>query len=590
MIRAILILFIFLSITSAQAQTLIEGGNAGAVNRNYSEQVKKLEVEREFIETTPEDLEKEKKRREEEEKQLRDIQKGNVIYNPKFELKDFEFEGNTIYSDDELKSLGSDILGKEVYLADVMDYVVVISRYYQRNGYLTTHAYIPPQQVENGIIKIIVSESKISKKNVTGNFWVRKFYITNILTGCKRMKEGAVFNVKPFQGVVKQINREPYMKTIIAIEKDEQEKTIIDFDIKDRLPLRLSTSWDDFGRDLIGRQRWSAIVGSHNLTGLGDRIYGGPILAKHSQAAVAGYEIPISPCGTTLGFEFSGVKVQPGGDVSQLGVRGTSRFFTLIAKHPFINTVNTDLIGYAAFDWIDTKTTIAAVEEPLVNYALRVPRVGMNLVRDDTKGRWIGNAEVSVGIDGTGSTGNVAGGPQTSFQKYTASLIRVQKLPKDILGIVRVNGQYSPQSLFPAVQMYIGGPYNIWGFQPSELLGDWGVAGGEELRFPVPGLKKVLPENMKHLGDRVKIMVFHNWGFIQQNRDVGDIPKNFIQSVGFGAYVNVLENVNVLVGVGFPLGSRFFNQTGARMFFSISTDLDRFLKPRTHMPKKTNAG
>ena len=579
-------LLIFLSITASQAQTLIEGGNAGAVNRNYSEQVKKLEVEREYVETTPDDLEKEKKRREEEEKRLRDIQKGNVIFNPHFKLNDLEFEGNTIYSDDELKALGSDILGKEIYLADVMDYVVAISRYYQKNGYLTTHAYIPPQQVENGVIKIIIDESKISKKNVTGNFWVRKFYITNILTGCKRMKEGAVFNVKPFQGVVKQINREPYMKTTIALEKENKD-TVVDFGIKDRLPLRLSTSWDDFGRDLIGRQRWSAIVGSHNLTGLGDRIYGGPILAKHSQAAVAGYEIPVSPCGTTLGFEFSGVKVQPGGEIAQLGVRGTSRFFTLIAKQPFINTVSTDLIGYAAFDWIDTNTVITAINEPLVNYALRVPRVGLNLVHDDNTGRWISNAEVSVGFDGIGSTGNVPGGPQTSFQKYTASLIRVQKLPKDILGIIRVNGQYSAQSLFPAVQMYIGGPYNIWGFQPSELLGDWGVAGGEELRFPVPGLKKALPERFKPLGDRIKLMVFHNWGFVQQNKDVGDMPKNFIQSVGVGAYINVLENLNVLIGVGFPLGSRFFNQTSARMFFSINTDLDRFLKPRTHAPKKS---
>ncbi len=573
------IIFVLLMVQPAHA--VIEGGNAGAINRNYAEQIKKHDVEREFIETTPEDLEKEKKQREEEEKKFRDVKKGDVIYNPKFEFKDVEFEGNTIYSDDDLKSLGQDILGKQIYLEDVMDYVVAISRHYQKNGYITTYAYIPEQEVEGGVIKIVVLESRISKKNVTGNFWVRKFYITNILTGCRKMKVGAVFNAKPFQGVVKKINREPYMNTIIAIEK-EGDDTVVDFDIKDRAPLMLNTSWDDFGRDLIGRQRWSAILGSQNLTGLGDKIYGGPILSRHSQAAIAGYELPISPCGTTLGFEFSGVKVKPQGDFSELGLRGTSRFFTLIAKHPFINSVDTDLIGYAAWDWIDTNTTIALFDEPLVTYALRVPRVGANFVRDDLTGRWISNVEAAFGIDGVGSTGNVPGGPQTSFQRYTASVIRVQKLPKNILGILRVNGQYSPQSLFPAMQMYLGGPYNIWGFQPSELLGDWGVAGGEELRFPVPGLRKILPEKIKHLDDRIKLTAFHNWGFTRQNADVGEAPKNFIQSVGFGAYINILDNLNVLIGVGFPLGSKFFDQKSARMFFSVNTDLDRFLKPRTH--------
>ncbi|GBF23596.1 outer membrane lipoprotein, partial [Candidatus Gastranaerophilus sp. (ex Termes propinquus)] len=288
---------------------------------------------------------------------------------------------------------------------------------------------------------------RVGEKNVTGNFWVREAYITRVLSGCKNLALGSVFNVKQLQGVAKTINREPYMKTILAISKNEEEETVIDFDIQDRFPLRAHFAWDDFGRDLIGRQRVSMLLGSYNLTGFGDSIYAGPILADRSQAVVAGYQVPILPCLTTLGFEYSGVKVKPGGEFEELGIEGVSRFFTLIAKHTLINNVSTDLISYAAFDWIDTNTQIEAIEEPIVNYVLRVPRVGLNLVHDDTTGRWISNAEASFGINGLGASDNVPGGPQTGFQKFTGSLVRVQRLPRDLLGVVRVNGQYSPQAI-----------------------------------------------------------------------------------------------------------------------------------------------
>jgi|GEM_PF-542709 len=588
LINKYLILTIFLFIVSntlvVQAQVLDSGGNPGAVNRNYSEQVQKLEIDRNYIETVPADLDAERKRREAEQKQQKDVQRGGVIYNPKFKLNKILFEGNTIYSDAKLKAVGKNLTGKEIYLEDILDYAVAVSRFYQKNGYLTTYAYIPPQEIEGGVVKIVVSESEVGEKKVSGNFWVRKFYIEKIATGGTHLSTGKVFNVRQLQGAVKSINRETYMSTVVGIEKDSEENTVLDFEMKDRFPIRLSMTWDDFGRDLIGRQRFSTLLGSENLTGFGDKIYGGPILADRSFAAVAGYQIPVSYYGTTLGFDYSFAHVRPGGAFAPLGIVGDSNFLSLILKQPIINDATTDFVAYAAFDWINATSDITTLEERIVDYTLRVPRVGLNLMRDDLTGRWIANTEANFGIDGLGSSGNVPGGSQTSFQRFIASLIRVQRLPWDSLGIVRVNGQYSPQALFPSMQMYIGGPYNIWGFQPSELLGDWGVAGGEELRFPVPYLRKVLPERSKYVADSVRLMVFHNWGFVKDQSNVVENPLNFLQSVGFGTYIRINNVINILIGVGFPIGAVPSDASRARMFFSINGEFDNLLKPRSHSP------
>lgn len=85
---------------------------------------------------------------------------------------------------------------------------------------------------------------------------------------------------------------------------------------------------------------------------------------------------------------------------------------------------------------------------------------------DDSKGRTIANFGVDIGTNGLGASENIYNGQQSTFYKVVASLARVQRLPKKCIGIVRINGQYSPQSLYSAEQMYLGGVYSIRGYQP----------------------------------------------------------------------------------------------------------------------------
>ena len=47
--------------------------------------------------------------------------------------------------------------------------------------------------------------------------------------------------------------------------------------------------------------------------------------------------------------------------------------------------------------------------------------------------------------------------------------------------------------------MFIGGAYSIRGYQPSELIGDYGIAGSLELRTPIPGIKAIFPKKYEVL-------------------------------------------------------------------------------------------
>lgn len=143
------------------------------------------------------------------------------------------------------------------------------------------------------------------------------------------------------------------------------------------------------------------------------------------------------------------------------------------------------------------------------------------------------------------------------------------------MGVVRVGGQYSPNKLFAAEQMQLGGPYTLRGYQPAELIGDYGVSGTVEFRTPIPLLDRVWP----WLDDRLRLAVFYDWGWIGTNGNVYDYPQSFLHTVGAGFYMNLTDWISAQVGLGFPLG-RDYNENTARFYFSVNTDLDRLIPLR----------
>ena len=590
--RIVFTLACLLSVTSVNAAPIggvVPGNTPASINRQYQDQYKDLQIERKYIKTTPDDIENEKIRQqkqkeyeEELERQRQEqVEKIGMSYNPQFLLTKINFVGNTVIKDKKLQKLCKGFVGQEVYLTDVMDLTLKISRYYQEKGFITSFAELPAQEIVDGVVTINIIESRIGSKTTRGQRWTRDFYANRVLLGGRYMNEGDVFNAKALQGSIKNINKSDYMRGGIGIERNSETNiTDISLDLQDRFPISFDVSVDDFGRDNTGRHRVTLIAGMDNLTGFGDRIYGGPILSDKTTGVMAGYQIPINSYGTKLGFDFSNTSMSLGGPYKDLGVKGKFTTYSINLTHPIINNATTDLIARVAYDFISTDTVAHNFPTPvtLSDYNLNVLRASLSGLRDDKYGRWLG----SVGSDfGFSSNQNISGGPQGMFYKLVASAARVQRLPKRCLGIIRVNGQYSPQSLYAAEQMFIGGAYSIRGYQPAELLGDYGVAGSFEVRTPIPFLRKILPQKFTFIDDKVRLVGFYDWGYIGVHNNAYNYPVNFIQSVGFGTSISITDNVIFQIGAGIPLGAKKLEETPIRMYFSINAEVDKiFLKPK----------
>lgn len=102
-------------------------------------------------------------------------------------VKQFEFIGNTAFSDAELATVVAPYLGRPVTLAEIFQARSAITQFYINHRYITSGAYIPRQAISDGVIKIQVVEGLPEKIEVKGTRRVNPDYIKfRIQLGAKK--------------------------------------------------------------------------------------------------------------------------------------------------------------------------------------------------------------------------------------------------------------------------------------------------------------------------------------------------------------------------------------------------------------------
>ena len=576
----LLAMFSLLSISEAKADPAFDlkatdaGYEAGAFNRIEQSQINNYQIEKSYVHSLDHITKDESIYDASIEE---NVAREGVLYNPHFLLEKINFEGNTQISDEELTKLGLEVIGEDIFFDELLEVCSKVTNLYHQKGFLTSYATVPPQRIVDGVATIKIIESKVGELNIEGEKWTREWYLRNIIMGKAGLREGDVFNAKNLQRAMKEINREDYVKVQTEVEREAvgEENTAITLNVRDRFPLNAGFMYDDYGRSYTGAQRVSFLLGMDNLTGLGDKIYGGTILSSGATGWMAGYSLPVSSYGTRLSFDFTDSHVRLGGPYKSLGVKGNAQSYFFKLTHPLVQTAKSDLFLYSGYDYVNASTTstMTGVKEYWSDYALHVWRSGLYGMTDDDYGRWIGNLALDFGMGGTDHMQNSIS--DKTFFKLGASATRVQRIFSRSMGIVRVSGQYSPNELYAAEQMQLGGPYTLRGYQPAELLGDYGVTGTIEYRMPIPFLDRVWP----WLDDRLRFAAFYDWGYIGENGNRYNYPQRFLHSVGFGGYLGLTDWLTAQVGVGFPFGNDYQENT-ARFYFCVNSDLDRLIPLR----------
>ncbi len=493
-----------------------------------------------------------------------------------------EFTPSRVFSEEELQKLASPLLSQPVTLDDIKKVVDGITRCYILGDYATSKAYLPPQDLSDGVLKINLFEGTVGKVTVKDNRWTKTGYIKNRVAPTP----GDLLKVGELEKDVILFNKNNAVKLKVGLSAGEEPgQTDITLNTEDPFPFHLAFLVDNQGRQTIGTTRWGGMITADSLFGHRDRMSLGGYLGSGNRVGFADYNFPLNKYGTRLGASVSAGNISVvNGPLRDFGIGGTSQIYSVYLTHPLIDKVDFNLGSYTSANIKRSTTDISGVKLPtLGTFSLTQ---GFTARKDTEKGIWYTGHYGSVGFEALGG--------DEDFFKYEGNIMRLHDFGHGIIGQFRVAGQYSPQDRLPWMEQFqIGGMSTVRGYSEGLLLGKSGYLASAEIITPLPFLPKAIgSDRLGYIYPRemIKGAVFMDHGMVfpykgGQSVDSGE----FLMSWGLGLRVNLRKDVAARFYWGFGLNNKYdVDQKLGRFHFDITCapDIGRVVADRHPKQKK----
>lgn len=150
-------------------------------------------------------------------------------------IRDFTVEGNTLLSSETIDLVLSDYRGLPITTNNVTQAVKALSTVYQGRGFYTVAVSVPKQSITNGVIRLSVTEARLSEIVVKGNHW---FSEGNVRRSLPDLHTNILLNSKIFQQELNQANNNQDRQIYPLIEPGSTARsTRLVLNVKDQIPI-----------------------------------------------------------------------------------------------------------------------------------------------------------------------------------------------------------------------------------------------------------------------------------------------------------------------------------------------------------------
>lgn len=414
-------------------------------------------------------------------------------------VKQFQFKGNTIFSQDELTRVVKDYAGREITSEELETARRKLTEHYIGHGYVNSGAVIPDQEVHDGKIAIQIVEGRLTTIKVTGNRWLRTGYIEPRLTS----QAGTPLNLKKLRDGLEVLRQNPNVEQVNAELQPgglpgESELSVR---VRDRQPFWAALQVDNYRPASVNEGEVWLLGGARNLTGNGDSVdlaYG---LARGGRDKVdfsgldnfgGAYTLPITVHDTTLQIygnkDDYAIIEEP---FQTLDIKGESHRIGVGLRQPLYRTANRELALGLTFERRESRTFLLgqpfSLQPGAVDGAEKasVIRFVQEWV-DRNQNQVIAlRSTFSFGVDAFGVTDD-GSGRDAKFWAWLGQAQYVRRLwntPNQL--ILRTDVQWTDEPLLSLEQFTLGGAHSVRGYRENQLVRDRGVYSGIELRVPV---------------------------------------------------------------------------------------------------------
>lgn len=461
-----------------------------------------------------------------------------------FDVLEYRIDGATLLPLTLIEQAVYAHMGENKTLADVEKARDALERAYHDAGYLTVLVTIPQQKVDDGVVRLTVTEAPVNRLRVAGSNYSSP---GEIKAAVPELTEGNVPNFPVMQKQLAGLNRSADRRITPVLRAGRTPGTVeVDLKVQDKLPLHGSLELDSRQNLNTELTRLSANVSYDNLWqkqhSLGVTARFTPQNPDQSQVFSTNYTAPL-PSGNILALYgiYSNSSIAAVGTLNVLGkgvIFGARYIVPLTGTENFFHTATLG-VDYKNFD--QTVNLLGGG-----NFGAPISYMPFMLGWD---GNWLGDGRntklgLSFNFHVRGLVGSEEEFANRRFQAHAnyaflrGNFSHTQTLYKGWGITGRASWQITSQPLIPTEQFVVGGVTNVRGYYEVQTLGD--DSGTVGLEIFTPNFAKHLTESL----DSLNLVTFIDAGKVRiRNPLPGQLDEFTLAGTGAGLRLKAWKNL-----------------------------------------------
>ena len=433
---------------------------------------------------------------------------------PLIHVKAFHIEGAKLLSPQILQDALASFTTRELSLTQLQEVAWVLVQTYRNAGWLA-HAFVPPQEVDQGLITLRVVEATLGQ--------VRLEFPADAKLPRERIRAMADAHLVSGQPInLHQTDRLPLLlddipgvrATISFVQGQQTDTTDVLVYLGESKAFDASLVLDNFGALSTGSTRVSANVSINNPGGWGDVLQVQTVKTEGSRYGHASYSVPIGLQGWRVGVHASDMRYELVGDFAALQANGSALTWGADLSAPLVRQAEHNLswrlsTDHKRFDNLALANGQASEPTTASNYRVDVLRSGLTgnwFDQSLTAAQNTASVQVSLGqVDLTNSPNaeRDKSGARTegSFAKINASYNREQSINGRTSWYLAAGAQWANGNLDSSEMLYLGGASGVRAYPSSEGGGAAGYTLTSGVRY--------------RLDNAITLNGFADWGRIQ---------------------------------------------------------------------------
>lgn len=432
----------------------------------------------------------------------------------------------------------------ELTLSELHTMAAKIARYYHMHGYLLAKAYLPAQDIENGVVTIAVLEGHYGKVTLRNSTNLSDDLANGLLSN---LNIGNAVLIAPLETsllLLSDISGVNVKSTLVPGASVGASDLIVDV-----TPGQLVTGnvdVDNGGNRYTGANRVGATVNINNPTGHGDVATLRALTSGSGlNYARASYQVQIDRA--KVGVAYASMRYRLGEEFESLQANGTAQIASIYGSVPLIRSRSNNLYAVINFDskTFKDKVDSSATRENKKARVMMASLTGDH--RDDFGGGGLSAYAFTwttgkIDIKGAAALATDAATVRSNghYNKFGFNAMRLQRVTDTLTLYAAVNGQFASKNLDTSEKMGLGGAYGVRAYPEGEAYGDQGYVFNLEARA-------LLPRFSQRQSGQMHLIGFVDTGTVKLNKNPWGVEQNRRTLSGAGIGLNWVDNDNFVV-------------------------------------------